>query len=78
MRAVGPDIGFPLSPILTELQRLVLGLLTPGKPSQLWPVAFADLPDATAWTGCIVYVTDKAKVGLSNGTAWTDPAGGAL
>lgn len=52
--------------------------LFPDRPDRLWPVLFAELPPAADWRGCQVYVTDKAKVGLSNGTSWTDPAGGAL
>lgn len=78
MRPIGPSIGFPLSSILDELQKAVLALQTPGRPTALYQVAEADLPPAADWTGCILYVTDKEKVGLSNGTDWTDPAGGAL
>lgn len=51
---------------------------SPTAPVRLWGVVFAELPPAADWTGCLVYVTDKAKAGLSNGTTWTDAAGGAL
>lgn len=60
-----------------RISQSFLGLF-PGAPVRLWRVAFADLPDATRWPGSVVYVSDKAKVGLSNGVAWTDAAGGAL
>ncbi len=78
MRPVPPDYPFPLGSILGELQAGVMALLNPGRPARLWSVAYADLPPAADWAGCIVYVSDKNKVGLSNGTTWTDPAGGAL
>lgn len=59
------------------LPRTFLGLF-PSAPVRLWPVLFADLPPAASWTGCMVYVTDKAKVGLSNGATWTTTTGGVL
>ena len=52
--------------------------LSPKSPERLASFAYAQLPPAADWVGCIVYVTDKSKVGLSNGASWTDPAGGAL
>lgn len=66
------------------LQRFVLRLhatflgLFPNAPVRLWSVADAGLPDPAKWAGCVVYVSDKAKVGLSNGASWTDTSGGAL
>ena len=60
-----------------RLEALFVGRF-PKAPVRLQSVLFADLRPAADWTGCIVYVSDKAKVGLSNGTTWTDPAGGAL
>lgn len=65
-------------------QRFALSLpnlfvsLFPKSPTRLASFTLAKLPPAADWTGCQVYVSDKAKVGLSNGTTWTDPAGGAL
>ena len=50
----------------------------PTGPEKLTPFLFANLPTAANWPGCLVWVTDKNKVGFSNGTTWTDPAGGAL
>jgi hypothetical protein len=50
----------------------------PKAPVRLWSVTQANLPPAAQWPGCIVYVSDKAKVGLSNGTTWTQTDGGAL
>jgi hypothetical protein len=52
--------------------------LFPKAPDRLWGVLQADLPDAAKWTGCTVYVSDLQKVGLSNGTTWTQTDGGAL
>lgn len=60
-----------------QVQEAFLGLF-PDAPVRLWSVAFADLPDPAKWSGCIVWVSDKAKVGASNGVAWTDAVGGAL
>lgn len=65
-------------------QRFALRIATvfkakqPSAPEKLWAVLQADLPPATAWPGCQVYISDLQKVGLSNGTAWTDTTGGAL
>lgn len=50
----------------------------PTGPERLARYASTSLPPAADWLGCQIYVTDKHKVGLSNGTTWTDPAGGAL
>lgn len=52
--------------------------LSPKSPERLASFTYATLPPAENWAGCQVYVTDKHKTGLSNGTTWTDPAGGAL
>lgn len=52
--------------------------LSPKSPERLASFTFANLPPAANWPGCVVFVSDKNKVGLSNGTTWTDPAGGAL
>lgn len=51
---------------------------SPTGPERLASYAFAQLPPAAEWIGCVVFVSDKNKVGLSNGTTRTDPAGGAL
>jgi len=51
---------------------------SPTGPERLASFTFAQLPPAADWIGCQVYVSDKHKVGLSNGSTWTDPAGGAL
>jgi hypothetical protein len=50
----------------------------PTAPVKLWGVLQAKLPPAAKYPGCIVYVSDLGKVGLSNGTAWTQTDGGAL
>jgi hypothetical protein len=80
IRPVGPGVNdFPsLLPMLSEVRAAVKALQVPGNPVPLPQVAFASLPPAADWTGHQVWVSDKNKVGVSNGTSWTDPAGGAL
>lgn len=78
MRPVGPDLGFPLSIYVSELQDHVGAIETPAKPTLLWSVLEASLPPAANWLGCICFVSDLGKVAVSNGTAWTDTTGGAL
>ena len=50
----------------------------PTIPTTLWAVAQAGLPPAAKWTGAQVWVTDKGKVAVSNGTAWVTTDGAAL
>jgi hypothetical protein len=50
----------------------------PSQPRRLWSVLSTKLPPAANWTGCEVWVSDKLKVGVSNGTAWTQTDGGVL
>lgn len=52
--------------------------LIPSSPLQLKAFPSTALPAPADWLGCVIYVSDKHKVGLSNGTTWTDPAGGVL
>lgn len=52
--------------------------LEPSAPVRLPSFVSTSLPDAAAWVGCAIYVPDKAKIGLSNGTGWTNAIGGAL
>lgn len=65
-------------------QRLALRLvrtflnLFPTAPVRLWSVQQSDLPDPSDWPGAVVYVTDLAKLAVSDGTAWTDAIGGPL
>jgi hypothetical protein len=40
-------------------------------PLRLWPVATAELPEAAAFSGGIVYDSDDDAVKLSDGSAWT-------
>ena len=51
---------------------------SPRSPVRLWSVTQAELPAAADYPGCIVFVSDLNKLGLSNGTTWTDATGGAL
>lgn len=80
MRPVGPGSLAPdellqtLGDIFTDLSEAQV----PTKPRRLVPVPEADLPPAADWPGCIVYVSDLGKVGLSDGVTWTDAIGGAL
>lgn len=50
----------------------------PQAPSELMIVLFADLPPAADWLGAEVWVSDKGKVGVSNGVAWVTTDGGVL
>lgn len=78
----GPLILEPNAPPWAH--RFVLALkgffapLVPAGPTQLASYPSAALPDPADYRGCIIYVTDKAKVARSNGTAWTDAVGGVL
>jgi hypothetical protein len=65
-------------------QRMVLKLVGffvlafPVQPVRLWTATFAQLPLAKEWPGALVWVPDKGKVAVSNGTAWVTTDGGAL
>ena len=64
-----------------QLQRLLDNRYVnqvPGAPQKLAPYDSAKLPDVAKYLGCIVYVTDKQCVGVSNGTTWTRADGSAL
>jgi hypothetical protein len=50
----------------------------PVQPLRLQAIDKANLPPAAAWPGAVVYIHDLKKIGLSNGTAWTDAMGGAV
>lgn len=52
--------------------------LFPTAPVRLWSIPSADLPPPADWPGCIVYVSDKLKVGVSTGAAWVAADGGPL
>jgi len=52
--------------------------IIPTSPTHLADFVSTSLPDPAPWLGCVIYVSDVKKVGVSNGAAWTDPAGGAL
>ena len=51
---------------------------TPKHPVKLAEFISTELPDVAKWRWCIVAVTDKNCVGLSNGVAWVRADGGAL
>lgn len=50
----------------------------PQAPSELFIVDFAGLPPPADWIGAQVWVSDKGKVGVSNGVAWVTTDGGVL
>lgn len=50
----------------------------PTGPMRLWPVKQSNLPPAADWPGCVVFVSDLNKLGLSTGTAWVNATGGPL
>lgn len=65
-------------------QRLVADLekayvkASPTAPQRLAAFASASLPDPTAYQGCIITVTDKQCVAISDGAAWLRADGSAL
>ena len=42
----------------------------PSDPVNFWAVDKADLPPAADWRGCLVYVSDQACLGFSDGVSW--------
>jgi hypothetical protein len=52
--------------------------LVPNSPSLLAAFDSAALPDPAAWRLGMIYVTDKACVGVSTGAAWVRADGSAL
>lgn len=64
-----------------QLERLLDARYVPQyskAPQQLATFTQANLPSAVTYLGCIVYVSDKQCVGVSNGTTWTRADGTAL
>lgn len=80
VRPVGPGAlsGDGLLALLNEMRDAIVELQAPTRPTILAPCLQADLPSAAQNTGALVYLTDTQKVAMSNGSTWTDPAGGAL
>lgn len=72
-----PDVPQWMQRYALRLEKAFVNLF-PKAPVRLWSVTYANLPPAADWPGCIVFVSDKNKVGLSNGSAWTQTDGGAL
>jgi hypothetical protein len=71
--------------ILTETANTVNSLVAivnkPTDPERLALVAKADLPDATLWTGSLLYVTDNTAQpvpAFSDGTIWRSVVTGLL
>lgn len=50
----------------------------PKHPVKLAEFTVAELPDAARWRWCVVAVTDRDCVGLSNGLAWIRADGTAI
>lgn len=65
MRPVDPTLGFPLAPLLRDMQDAIREQAVPTKPVQLATVNFADLPPAEDWKGCIIHVLDHSCVAVS-------------
>ena len=81
MRPIGPGSvqSTNLLPTLQDFFTAIQQIQTPTAPVPLWSVLFADLPPAADWpAGSLVWVSDKGKVGVTTGAAWTDTTGGAL
>lgn len=50
----------------------------PTRPMRLQAIVKAELPPAADWPQCLVYVSDVKKLGVSDGAAWRDSAGGLI
>lgn len=51
---------------------------TPSAPQLLAAFVSSNLPDASAYVGCIISVSDMSCVAISDGTAWKRADGSAL
>ena len=82
MRPVDPTLGFPLVPLLRDMQDAITEAQVPTKPVQLATVAFASLPPADSWRGCMIHVSDKNCIAISTPVAgvytWLRADGSAL
>jgi hypothetical protein len=82
VRPVDPNLGFPLSDILRNLSDVAAEVQTPTQPVALASVAFASLPPAANWPGCMIHVTDRNSIAISTPVAgvytWLRADGSAL
>ncbi|MFN8992482.1 MAG: hypothetical protein ACK5X3_02245 [Pseudomonadota bacterium] len=82
VRPVNPDLPFPLSEILRDLSNVAAEVQTPTQPVALASVAFASLPPAANWPGCMIHVTDRNSIAISTPVAgvytWLRADGSAL
>ena len=82
VRPVDPNLGFPLSDILRNLSDVAAEVQTPTQPVALASVAFASLPPAANWPGCMIHVADRNCIAISTPVAgvytWLRADGTAL
>ena len=82
MRPVDPNLGFPLVPLLREMQDAIREQGVPTKPVALATVAAADLPPAADWPACMIHVSDRNCIAISKPVAgvytWLRADGSAL
>ena len=82
VRPVDPSLGFPLSEILRNLSDVAAEVQTPTQPVALASVAFASLPPAANWPGCMIHVADRNSIAISTPVAgvytWLRANGAAL
>ena len=82
VRPVDPSLGFPLSEILRNLSDVAAEVQNPTQPVALASVAFASLPPAANWPGCMIHVTDRNSIAISTPVAgvytWLRADGTAL
>lgn len=82
IRPISPDLGYPISQILQEMQDAIVEHETPTQPVRLATVAFASLPPADSWRACMIHVSDKNCIAVSTPVAgvytWLRADGTAL
>ena len=82
VRPISPDLGFPTSAILQDVSDALAEIQTPTQPVALATVAFASLPPADKWPGCMIHVSDRNSIAISTPVAgvytWLRANGAAL
>ena len=82
VRPISPDLGYPISAILQDLSDATAEIQTPTQPVALASIAFASLPPAASWPGCMIHVTDRNSIAISTPVAgvytWLRADGSAL
>lgn len=69
------DASDDLRAFALTLERALTAMSLPQRPIQLWSVATANLPAASAWPNSAVYVSDLHLIAVSTGVHWLKPDG---